>query len=184
VRSSRSWTPGDYGARAIADVLSGDFNPSGRLPFTWPRHPSAHLTHDCKHSELVGEGFNPQYAFGDGLSYSPVKTTDLNIMVGSRAKIGDTVTVEVTLQNTGDRSTTETVIVYSQDRVASITPSVDELAAYKQVVVPAGATSKVSLDVHTDDLGFIGLDNTYIVEPGAFGLRVKDKTVEFELMAP
>ena len=179
-----AYLPGDYGARAIADVLSGDFNPSGRLPFTWPRHPSAHLTHDCKHSELVGEGFNPQYAFGDGLSYSPVKTTDLNIMVGSRAKIGDTVTVEVTLQNTGDRSTTETVIVYSKDRVASITPSVDELAAYKQVVVPAGATSKVSLNVHTDDLGFIGLDNTYIVEPGAFGLRVKDKTVEFELMAP
>ncbi|MGB0172367.1 MAG: fibronectin type III-like domain-contianing protein, partial [Flavobacteriales bacterium] len=84
----------------------------------------------------------------------------------------------------GDRSTTETVIVYSQDRVASITPSVDKLAAYKQVVVPAGATSKVSLDVRTDDLGFIGLDNTYIVEPGAFGLRVKEQTVEFELMAP
>ena len=179
-----AYLPGDYGARAIADVLSGDFNPSGRLPFTWPRHPSAHLTHDCKHSELVGNGFNPQYAFGDGLSYSPVKTTDLNIMVGSRAKVGDTITVEVTLENTGNRSTTETVILYSQDRVASITPSVDELAAYKQVVVPASATTKVTLDVSTLDLGFIGLDNTYIVEPGSFGLRVQDQSIEFELMTP
>ena len=68
--------------------------------------------------------------------------------------------------------------------MASTTPSVDELAAYKQVIVPARATSKVTLDVRTADLGFIGRDNTYIVEPGTFGLRVKDQTIEFELMAP
>ena len=179
-----AYLPGDYGARAIADVLSGDFNPSGRLPFTWPRHPSSHLTHDCKHTELTENGFHPQYTFGSGLSYSPVQTTKLEILTGDTATIGDTVTVEVTLKNAGDRSTTETVIVYSQDRVASITPSIDELAAYKQVIVPAGATSKVTLDVHTKDLGFIGLDNTYIVEPGSFGLRVKDQTVEFELLTP
>ena len=179
-----AYLPGDYGARAIADVLSGDFNPSGRLPFTWPRHPSSHLTHDCKHTELTENGFNPQYTFGSGLSYSPVQTTKLEILTGDTVTIGDTVTVEVTLENTGNRSTTETVIIYSQDRVASITPSVDELAAYKQVVVPAGATTKVTLDVSTLDLGFIGRDNTYIVEPGSFGLRVKDHTVEFELMVP
>ena len=179
-----AYLPGDYGARAIADVLSGDFNPSGRLPFTWPRHPSSHLTHDCKHTELNEGGFNPQYTFGSGLSYSPVQTTNLEILTGESANMGDTVTVEVTLQNTGDRSTTETVIVYSQDRVASITPSVDELAAYKQVVVPAGATSKVTLDVHTHNLGFIGRNNMYIVEPGYFGLRIQDQFAEFELIAP
>ena len=179
-----AYLPGDYGARAIADVLSGAFNPSGRLPFTWPQHPSAHLTHDLKHTELVGDGFHPQYAFGDGLSYSPVNTTEVEILVGNRAKLGDTITVEITLQNTGDRSTTETVILYSQDRFASITPSVDKLAAYKQVVVPARATSKVTLNVHTEDLGFIGQDNTYIVEPGSFGLRVQEQTVEFELTTP
>ena len=147
---------------------------------TLPKYSSFH----CKHTELTENGFNPQYTFGSGLSYSPVQTTKLEILTGDTATIGDTVTVEITLQNTGDRSTTETVIVYSQDRVASITPSVDELAAYKQVVVQAGATSKVTLDVHTKDLGFIGQDNTYIVEPGAFGIRVKDQSVEFELMAP
>ena len=179
-----AYLPGDYGAQAIAKVLSGDFNPTGRLPFTWPRHPSSHLTHDCKHTELTENGFHPQYAFGSGLSYSPVQTTKLEILTGDTARIGDTVSVEVTLQNTGDRSTTETVIVYSQDRVASITPSVDELAAYKQVVVPAGATSKVTLDIYTEDLGFIGMDNTYVVESGTFGLRVKEQIVEFELTVP
>ncbi|MEC7114308.1 MAG: fibronectin type III-like domain-contianing protein, partial [Bacteroidota bacterium] len=81
-------------------------------------------------------------------------------------------------------STTETDILSAQDHGASITPSVDELAAYKQVVVPAGATTKVTLDVSTLDLGFIGRDNTYIVEPGSFGLRVQDQIVEFDLMAP
>ena len=96
--------------------------------------------------------------------------------------MGDTVSVEVTLENTGDRSTTETIILYSQDRVASITPSVDELAAYKQVVVPGGATTAVTLDVPTLNLGYIGRDNTYIVEPGAFGLRVKNQIVDFELI--
>jgi len=179
-----AYLPGDYGARAIADVLSGDFNPSGRLPFTWPRHASAHLTHDCKHTELVGDGFNPQYTFGSGLSYSTVNTTDLRITNGETANMGDVLTVEITLENTGDRSTTETVILFSQDRVASITPSIDELAAFTQAIVPAGATETVSLSVHTEDLGFIGRDNVYIVEPGTFGLRVKDQMTEFELLAP
>ena len=179
-----AYLPGDYGARAIADVLSGDFNPSGRLPFTWPRHPSSHLTHDCKYTELNGDGFNPQYTFGSGLSYSPVQTTELKILTGETANMGDTITVEVTLENKGIRSTTETVILYSQDRVASITPSVDELAAYKQVVVPGGATTTVSLDVSTRELGLIGRDNAYRIEPGTFGLRVKDQTAEFELIGP
>ena len=179
-----AYLPGDYGARAIADVLSGTFNPSGRLPFTWPCHPSSHLTHDLKHTELEGDGFKPLFAFGDGLSYSTVNTTGITLISGPTASLGDTVAVEVTLENTGDRSSTETVILYSQDRVASITPSVDELAAYKQVVVPAGATATVTLEVPTAELGFIGIDNTYNVEPGTFGLRVKNLNAEFELLAP
>ena len=117
-----AYLPGDYGARAIADVLSGAFNPSGRLPFTWSCHPSSHLTHDLKHTELEGDGFKPLFAFGDGLSYATVNTTDLTMLGGDTARVGETVTVEVTLENTGNRSSTETIILYSQDRVASITP--------------------------------------------------------------
>ena len=178
-----AYLPGDYGARAIADVLAETSTPQAVCPS--PGHailsaPHARLQAHRTHRKRI----QPQYTFGFGLSYSPVETTSLEILTGATATFRDTVTVEVTLQNTGDRSTTETVIVYSQDRVASITPSVNELAAYKQVVVPAGATSNITLDVHIEDLGFIGLDNTYIVEPGSFGLRVKDKTVEFELTTP
>ena len=181
-----AYLPGDFGATAIAQVLSGAFNPSGRLPFTWPREASAHVTYDRKGTEDVNvdfymTGFQPQYAFGHGLSYSEVVTTDLRILNAGEVVVGDDLSIEVTLENTGNRTSTEVVMLFAQDRVASITPSVDKLKAYKRVFVDAGATKTVQLNVPTTDLGFIGLDHTYVVEPGAFGLRVKDQTTEFEL---
>jgi beta-glucosidase len=73
-------------------------------------------------------------------------------------------------------------MLYSQDRVASITPSVDKLRAYKRVAVDAGETSTITLSVSTTELGFIGSSLKYIVEPGWFGLRVKEQITEFELI--
>ena len=181
-----AYLPGDFGATAIAQVLSGAFNPSGRLPFTWPREASSHVTYDRKGTEDVNvdfymTGFQPQYAFGHGLSYSEVVTTGLRILNEDEVVLGDDLRVEVALENTGNRTSTEVVMLFAQDRVASITPSVDKLKAYKRVFVDAGATKTVELSVPTSDLGFIGLDHTYVVEPGVFGLRVKDQTTEFEL---
>jgi len=72
-------------------------------------------------------------------------------------------------------------MLFTQDRVASITPSVDKLSAYKRVFVGAGATKRVVLRVPTEELGFIGNDMTYVVEPGWFGVRVQNQTTEFEL---
>ena len=181
-----AYLPGDFGAQAIAQVLSGAFNPSGRLPFTWPREASSHVTYDRKHTEDVRHGenpsrFQPQYAFGHGLNYSPVVTTGLRVLNKADVRQGDMLDVEVTLTNTGNRTSTEVVMLFAQDRVASITPSVDKLKAYKRVFVDAGATKTVQLSVSTDELGFIGQDLTYVVEPGVFGLRVKNQTTEFEL---
>jgi len=181
-----AYLPGDFGATAIAQVLSGAFNPSGRLPFTWPREASSHVTYDRKGTEDVNvdfymTGFQPQYAFGHGLSYSEVVTTGIRILNEGDIAVGEDLRVEVTLENKGNRTSTEVVMLFAQDRVASITPSVDKLKAYKRVFVDAGATKTVELSVSTADLGFIGLDHTYVVEPGVFGLRVKDQTTEFEL---
>lgn len=182
-----AYLPGDFGAQAIADVLSGAFNPSGRLPFTWPRFASAHLTYDRKHTENISdtsgsEGFQPLYTFGGGLSYSNVATTGIELLSPDTVSVGDQISVKVTLENQGTRSSTETVILYSQDRVASITPAVDELRAYKQVVVPAGATMEVIMDVSTEDLGFYGRNNEYTIEPGTFGIRIKGEILDFELL--
>ena len=95
--------------------------------------------------------------------------------------LGDTLEVEVVLENVGDRASTEVVMAFVQDRVASITPSVDKLRAYKRVLVDAGATVTVPLRVPTMELGFIGMDLDYVVEPGTFGLRVQQQNIEFEL---
>lgn len=181
-----AYLPGDFGAQAIAQVLSGAYNPSGRLPFTWPREASSHATYDRKHTETIhsrsrGTAFRPQYPFGHGLSYSPVVTTGLRVLNEGVVNLGDELLVEVTLQNTGERTSTEVVMLFGQDRVASITPSVDKLMAYKRVFVDAGATHTLRLSVSTSDLGFIGRDMTYVVEAGVFGLRVGNQTTEFEL---
>jgi beta-glucosidase len=181
-----AYLPGDFGAQAIARVLSGAYNPSGRLPFTWPREASSHVTYDRKHSENVHSrsrvtAFQPQYPFGHGLSYSPVVTTGLRLLNEGDVHLGDELLVEVTLQNTGERTSTEVVMLFAQDRVASITPSVDKLMAYNRAFVDAGATKKLVLSVSTSELGFVGHDMVYLVEPGVFGLRVGNQTTEFEL---
>ena len=175
-----AYLAGDFAGPAIAEVLSGAFNPSGRLPFSWPREASSHTTYDRKHTEKHYSA-RPQYAFGSGLSYSPVQTTAIRLLNEGKVVLGDTLRIEVDLENKGDRPTTEVVMIFVQDRVASITPSVDKLKAYKRVLVDAGATVTVPLRVPTVELGFIGLDLDYVVEPGTFGLRVQQQNLEFEL---
>jgi beta-glucosidase len=175
-----AYLAGDFAGPAIAKVLSGSHNPSGKLPFSWPREASSHTTYDRKHTEKHHSA-RPQYAFGSGLSYSPVETTALRLLNEGNVVLGDTLKIEVDLVNKGDRPTNEVVMAFVQDRVASITPSVDKLKAYKRVLVDAGATMTVSLLVPTAELGFIGTDLEYVVEQGAFGLRVQQQTLEFEL---
>ena len=180
-----AYLPGDYGAQAIAQVLDGSYNPSGRLPFTWPRHPSSHTTYDHKHTERIdadfsGNGFNPQYEFGSGLSYSEVLTkavsTDRTVY-----RMGDTVHVEVTLENKGDRTTNELVLLFSQDRVASITPSVDRLEDFTRSFVGAGETVQVEFELPISELSFINADLKRVVEPGAFGIRVNNQSTEIKI---
>lgn len=181
-----AYLPGEFGAPAIAQVLSGAYNPSGRLPFTWPREASSHVTYDRKGTEDVHKNakksaYRPQYLFGHGLSYSEVKTTALRTLNEGDIHMGDTLFVEVTLENRGNRTSAEVVMLFVQDRVASITPNMEKLKAYKRVFVGAGATKQVQLRVPTSSLGFVGLKLKHVVEPGTFGLRVRDQLTEFEL---
>jgi len=150
------------------------------LPFSWPREASSHTTYDRKHTEKHYSA-RPQYEFGSGLSYSAVETTAIRLLNPNELTVGDTLDIEVVLENKGNRSSTEVIMLFTQDRVASITPSVDKLKAYKRVLVDAGATTTVPFRVPTAELGFIGMNLEYVVEPGIFGLRVQQQSVEFEL---
>ena len=175
-----AYLAGDFAGPAIAKVLSGAFNPSGKLPFSWPREASSHTTYDRKHTEKHYSA-RPQFAFGSGLSYSPVQTTAIRLLNEDNVVLGDTLRIEVDLENKGDRESAEVVMVFAQDKVASITPSVDKLKAYKRVSVGAKATKTLRMSVSTNDLGFVGQNLEYVVEPGVFGLRVKDQKINFEL---
>lgn len=180
-----AYLPGDFGGRAIARVLSGAFNPSGHLPFTWPRHPSTHTTYDHKHTERVDRdfgtnGFNPMFEFGSGLSYSEVKVTDL-VLDAETYAMQDTIQVTVSLQNFGDRSAADVVHLFSQDLVASVTPPVDRLEDYQRVVIGAGERLDVNFELAVADLGFINQDFNYIVEPGDFRLRSERISTAFSV---
>lgn len=180
-----AYLPGDYGGQAIAQVLDGSYNPSGRLPFTWPRYPSSHMTYDYKYAERANPGdstggFNPQFSFGHGLSYSEVEYSDLRLDQVSYSE-GDTITGSVSITNTGDRTVNELVLVYGQDRVASITPSVRRLRDFDRVFVGRGETVTYDLKVPVSALSFVHTDLVSRVERGAFTLHVGGLGVDFEI---
>ncbi len=175
---------GDEGGRAVADVLYGDVNPSGRMPFTYPRFTASLYTYDHKFSEEKDinntfEAVNPQYAFGEGLSYTTFAYSDLKIS-GTQLKANNTLKIEVTVTNTGTRAGKEVVQVYSKDLFASITPSVKRLKRFQKIDLQAGEKKVVSFSITATDLGFVGNDLKWVTEDGGFEILVKDLKAPFE----
>lgn len=180
-----AYLPGDFGGQAIARVLSGAFNPSGHLPFTWPRHPSTHATYDHKYTECLDadfemSGFNPMYTFGHGLSYGDVEVVGL-ALDNDVYSLSDQISATITLHNASDRSTADVVHLFSQDLVASVSPAVDRLEDFNRVVIGAGETIEVQFELPVAQLGFINRENKYVVEPGDFRLRSGDVTASFSI---
>ncbi len=170
---------GPYAADAIADVLSGDLNPSGRLPFTYPRYPNALLTYDHTQSDEAGpNGFKPQWPFGHGLSYTTFETTNLRLDRDA-ATASDTVGVSVDVANTGSREGDEVVMVFVRDEYASLEPPVRRLRAFEKVTLAPGERRTLSFAIPVADLAFVGLDNRYVVEPGTFEVQVGSARATF-----
>lgn len=178
-----AYHPGPFGGQAIAEILYGDVNPSGRLPFTYPRYANSLLTYDHKNSErqdtLFGmNGFSPQWEFGHGLSYTTFAYRDLSLSADTVGTT-DTLRVSVTVANTGDRAGQEVVQLYSRDLYASITPSVKRLRRFEKIALAPGEARTVTFTLPVSDLAFIGLDNRPVVEPGGFEMMVGDLTASF-----
>jgi beta-glucosidase len=168
--------PGLEGGDAIADVLFGNVNPSGRLPLTYPRAPNALLTYDHKAFEEQDtsfglKAFHPQFEFGSGLSYTTFTYT--NLIVSPDASTFDRgAEASVTVRNTGSRAGTEVVQLFVADKVASVTPPVKRLRKFVRVDLAPGQARTISFHLSSDDLSFIGLDNKPVVEPGTFTVMV------------
>ncbi len=179
--------PGQEGGRAIADVLLGDVNPSGRLPITYPRYAHALRTYDHKAFEEQDTSFGltayqPQFDFGAGLSYTTFTYGGLVVEPKSTTPDG-TVQVKVTVTNSGARAGAEVVQLYVSDLVASVTPPVKRLRRFAKVWLQPGESRELSFQLGRDDLSFIGADLRPTVEPGDFAVTVGGLRETFTLAA-
>ncbi|MBB5789003.1 glycoside hydrolase family 3 N-terminal domain-containing protein [Jiangella mangrovi] len=171
----QAFLPGEEGGAAIAGVLSGRVQPSGRLPVAVPRTPSSSLpTYRAARLDQRTDGVSnldpaPLYPFGHGLAYTTVAYEALTLSAPSISADGS-VDVTVTVRNTGDRPVDEVVQLYLTDHVAQTVRPVRELAGFHRVPLAVGETRRVRFTVHADRTSFIGLDLRRIVEPGTFTL--------------
>src|SRR6202165_3501723 len=178
-----AYNPGNEGGQAVADVLFGDFNPSGKLPFTYPRTPNGLLTYDHKAFETEGfdnAGFNPQFEFGSGLSYTTFAYSDLRLYKQTITSNGN-LSVSVTVKNSGQRAGKEVVQLYVSDLVASLSPAGKRLKRFAKVYLEPGQSRTLTFNLGLDDLSFIGSDNKPVVEPGEFEVIVAGLKSRFEL---
>ena len=180
-----AYLPGNEGGRAIADLLFGDACPSGKLPFTYPRHTNDLTTYDHKTSETRDTkfGFNavqPLYPFGFGLSYTQFSYSDLLL---SRDKItyNDSISVSIKITNIGNREGKEVVKMYVRDEFASITPSVKRLKGFAKVALKEGESRLVTFVLHPKDLGFVNAKNEWTTEVGDFTVLVAQMNKGFTL---
>ena len=171
-----AFNPGMQGGRAVAELVLGLIEPSGRLPLSVPRHVGQQPIyynqvrgqHGTRYADLTQD---PLFAFGEGLSYSSVEYADLTIINDVVAADG-TVRAEVTVSNTGARPVLETVQAYVRDVVTSVTWADKELKAWRQVQLAARGSARVELEIPAATCSLVDSTGLRLVEPGQFELLV------------
>lgn len=178
--------PGNYGGDALAQLLSGKRNFSGKLPYTYPKWTNALATYDHKPSETVpmmagAYGYTAdidvQWPFGYGLSYTTFEYSDLSVNK-TDFTADDTLTISVTVKNTGTRDGMESVILFSSDLVASITPDAYRVRGFDKVNLKPGESKKVEISIPASDLAFVNFDNRWTLEAGEFEFTVGSQKVK------
>lgn len=189
-----TWFGGTEGGNAVADVLFGDVNPSGKLPVTFPRNlgqipiyynylPTGRPKADEKEeyvSKYIDSPNTPLYPFGFGLSYTTFRLSNLQLSASKANKNGQ-IRVSVDLENTGRREGTEVVQLYVHDVVASMSRPVKELKGFQRVTLRAGEKRRVEIPLKIADLGFFNVRNQYVVEDGDFTIMVGTSSVDENL---
>lgn len=177
--------PGNMGADALAEILAGEVNPSGKLPFTYPKSPANLNTYDFRVSEQIGkmEGaydydaqVENQWPFGHGLSYTTFAYSEPR-MSSSEFGPDDEICVSVDVTNNGNAAGKETVMLFSRDLVASVVPEARRLRAFGKVELAPGETKTVTLKIPASDLAFVGADGKWRLEKGDFRFFIGDKSI-------
>ena len=178
--------PGNYGGDALAQLVAGKQNFSGKMPYTYPKEINSLANYDFKKSEEVGtmEGaydynakITQQWGFGQGLSYTTYQYSNLKVSQ-SQFRHGDVIKVSVDVKNTGKVAGKESVLLFSSDLIASMTPDGRRLRAFDKVELLPGETKTVTFDLKADDLAFVGYDGKWILEEGDFKLMIADQTAD------
>ncbi len=176
--------PGNMGGDALANLVSGKSNFSGKMPYTYPKEINSLANYDFKKSEEVGtmEGaydynakITQQWAFGYGLSYTSYKYSNLKVSK-SDFRHGDIIKVSVDVKNTGKVAGKESVLLFSSDLVASMVPDGRRLRAFDKVELQPGETKTVTFELKADDLAFVSWDGKWRLEEGDFKLMIADQT--------
>lgn len=177
--------PGNYGGDALANLVAGDANFSGKMPYTYPKDINSLVTYDykpCEDMEKMQGAYDydavmsVQWAFGYGLSYTTFKYSNLKVNKPSFTADDDLIfTVDV--KNTGNRAGKESVLLFSSDLVASLTPDVRRLRAFEKVELKPGETKTVTLKLKGSDLAFVGYDGKWILEKGDFRIQTGNQTL-------
>lgn len=186
----QTYLPGNFGGDALADILFGDVNPSGKLPYTYPMYPNATIGYIHKPSEeqKKAEGvynyeadYNPQYQFGHGLSYTTFEYKDLKLGKPSIKK-GENIQVTVTVTNTGKVTGKEVVHLFTSDLYAtSVTPDVKRLRRFEKIELKPGESKTVSFELNPKDLSYVGRDGKTILEAGDFEVAIDKLKAQFTL---
>ena len=178
--------PGNMGGDALANLVSGKSNFSGKMPYTYPKEINSLANYDFKKSEEVGtmEGaydynakITQQWGFGYGLSYTTYKYSNLKVSQ-SDFRHGDIIKVSVDVKNTGKVAGKESVLLFSSDLIASMVPDGRRLRAFDKIELQPGETKTVTFDLNADDLAFVGYDGKWVLEEGDFKLMIADQSTD------
>jgi beta-glucosidase len=179
--------PGMQGGRALAEIVLGHVEPSGRLPISFARHVGQQPTyynqirgqHGDRYADLTQ---SPAWAFGEGLTYSSVEYSQLTLAETSLG-LADTIEAEVTVANTGARPVRETVQLYVRDDVTSASWADRELKAYRQVLLAPGESQRVRIELPVSACTIVDAAGNRVVEPGDFDVLVGPSSREEVLLA-
>ena len=180
-----AWEPGALGGIALAEILFGHVNPSGKMPITVPYsagHLKAFYNHKptAKVRKYADAPSRNLYEFGDGLSYTDFAYTDVKLS-SSNISVGESTTLSVVVSNVGQRSGDEVVQLYIRDNFSAVTRPVKELKGFQRVSLKPGEARRVRFDITPAALGYFGIDMTWQVEPGDFTIMVGGSSRQAEL---
>jgi len=181
----QTYLPGNFGGDALADILSGDINPNGKLPYTYPKYEQGLITYDHKPSQNIagkmegaydyGAQTSVQYPFGYGLSYTTFTYSNMSVDKTDFTS-DDIVKVTVDVTNSGEVEGKESVLLFSSDLVASLSPDVRRLRGFEKISLKPGETKTVTFDLKGEDLAFVNERGKWTIEEGAFMLQLGNQT--------